>query len=620
MSSSNQSPIARYPAHAVGAVALGLLLFSFRAVLGDPAGGFLGDSTDAAHHVWGLWWFGQAGHEGEVTALVSFPTGERGALLSPITAALTWPLQLIGGPAFAYNGALFLSVALASLGTGLLTGRLARSAPAGAVAATLMLIGRPLHAHLGLGLLEGVAVGWAALALWQATGWLRGARAGAVEAPLVHSHVEPHAELETAQAETTPSPAEIVPPAPHPWSQRLREALRPWSPHLHPAALLTGLLFAAAILENPYSLILMAPAAAVVAVLRLRPWSVDSLRDLASAALGGLAPVVARLLWLGGDLGGNPTPAASVQWLDRTWSVLDTPRLFDPLTLLQPFPVMTFGGSMSEILSRGGDRFLGLSVLGAAALGVLWGGRAARVAVGVALVSVALAAGSLPWGQAMMPGPFFFLNAGLSGVLPGLTQPDRFLVFASAALAVAGGVGVAALVARRAELSGPGGANWRLVMLALGLEGLLLGGPALAFPTSDLRQWSCFAMLTTAQPTGAVHLLPTGDISAEQANSMALKLQLLHRLPGTHHGIGGWDPLPRPQRLGHALASLDGSARTQMPDPSLVNAMKDITAAKIGWIVADESSAPAWLGRPRLACGGWGAWALDSVKVSGRHR
>lgn len=614
-----------------GGLALALLLHSFRGVWSDLGGRFLGRATDTIHHAWALWWAAQPGGEGALSTLVSFPTGERGALLSPLTTAGSRPWLWMGGPGLAYNAACIGVLAGAMCGVGLLTARLARDTRAGLFAAVALLVGRPMYAHLGLGLMEGMSIGWVALACWALLIWVEGDLSLPAAVPVSDPEVAEalaapkrwrRAGKKRKNQDETPDEAPSVGEA---WERRLwslvrtivkvlRDVMPEMPPFRHPAALLAGLACAVAVLENPYALILVAPAALIGAVARLRRgprW--PAAFEVASAAMTGTFLIAVRLFLARGDLGGNLTTAVNFRWLGRTWSALEGEGSYAISQILSPFPVIEFAQTAAEIRETGGDVYLGWTALGLALVGVRWGGRAARVAAGVALLCGLLALGSLPNGQEGGPGLFFFVNLALSQVLPPLTQPVRFLVLAQGALAVAGALGLSGWMAQRP-------ADWtgaRSALLALFAEAVLLGGPALGLPTTELRPISCFSDLG-ALNAGAVHMVTPTDWTAEQANTAALKFQLIHRLPGTHHGIGGWTGPPRDQRFDQAITQVTNSLSRPVLGTPAAKAAQKLASAGLAWFLVPAEQAPSWAGQAAVACDGWAAYPISTFMSGSR--
>ncbi len=541
-------PPAIRPLLAPSALLALLLLWSARPVGLDTTGRFVGTATDALHHAWGLWWFAHGEGEGAITRLVSFPTGERGALLSPLVALGSLPWQWLGGPALAYNVACAATLLGACLGVALLCWALSRDPLATALAPLALLVGRPLYAQLGLGVLEGLSLGLPLAALAALILWVerRGGRASSAG---------------------------------------------------------VGLVSALAVIENPYALVLLLPITAGAALWRLRREGREALLPLAVATLGGVLPIGLRVLAAGGDLGGNETTAVRFFWAGAERLALEGSGSLDPVQLLSPLPLPDLSASAILVRDQGGDAYLGLTVLGLACAGALLGGGAARAALGVAGLCALLAAGSLPGGQGGPPGPFWFVNLALSQALPPLTQPSRFLSFASAALALSAALGASALSRRGGVERGLG---W--IALALALEAAWVGGPSLELPATDLRESACMAGLGAVDP-GAVHLLAPSSMSRESANTAAVRLQLLHGLPGTHRGIGGWRQEPLDSRVVATLSEIGQSMR-RGPSARLPQALRHARQLGFSWLIVANDAAPGWLGAPERSCGGWSAWRL----------
>ena len=547
-------PRPRSPLLATALVALGLALYQFRAILGRPAGRLLGTATDALHHAWSWWWYGHSTGEGALTWLVSWPTGERGTLLSPLVALASQPWGLTLGPAFAYNLACFGVTGASSIALGLLAWRLSRDPVAGVGACALWWVGRPVAAHLGLGVVEGVTLAPAILGVLAAITWVT-------------------------------------------WEGGWRRGLG--------LAALTGLLFAVSVVENPYTLVPLVPGAIWAALARIRRARLPGVGEALGAALAGVATLGGRLWWVGGDVGGNVTTSVRFAWLGRTWEALEGERSLRIKQLYSPFPVVDFSAAAATIRDKGGFAFLGYSVLVLAVLGAVWKGRAPRWALALALIFSALALGSLPWGQSGAPGPFFFVNLVLSEVLTPLTQPFRFLALASAALALAGGLGYAELARRRPDV-------WPRVLAAVVAEALVLGGPALTIPTTDLASIDCLARLRS-MGAGAVHLVPAGAVNPESVNTEALRMQLVHGLPGTHHGLGGWRAESRNRAFDGALQTLVPSLTAAQPHRGFQDDTTTLLSAGLTWVILPRTAVPAWAGASRADCGGWSAFRLDEL-------
>ncbi len=492
------------------AAVLVLVLWSARGVLLDPAGLILGDRPDTIHHVWGQWWMAQSGAEGGLSTWTSYPSGEYGSVLCPLGNLLVRPVEWLGGAVLAYNLLSVLYLLFDALAVGLLARRVARSDLAGVVAALAMVVARPVIAHVALGNTEGAAIGWVALVAWAGLPWARGEnRLGAV----------------------------------------------------------VGLLCGVAVIENPYSLPILAIVAPALALRRLVAGP-GRWRQLALAAVAGPILPGLRLWQVGEGLGGNfMRHAAPFDWLGFTWTVWDPDWSLAGWQLLWPWPRMQFPEMTLELYENGGFAFVGLVALCLALGGGVLQWRRALPWLGLALLFFLLGLGSTPLGDSGPPGLFLLANSVIVQVLPALTQPLRFLAFGTGALAVAAGVGAARLPSR----------PWvaPLLLALLVVEGFTLGGPSIRIPVIDTRGTECLAALE-----GPVHTLtPTGPTAS--ANGAALLLQLVHGQPGTHVGVGGWT------RVDEADA-------------------RSLEERGVRWVLVPEEGLAA------TTCGGWSALPLSA--------
>lgn len=404
---------------------------AFRSVLADPAGTVLGGATDTVHHLWGIWHLAQGGRDGVISALVSFPDGELGSLLCPAWHQLGALLFRVGGIGLAYNLSIAVYLAFDALAAGLWAGRLARSPVAGAVAAGAVLVGRPLFTSLGGGVVEGLAVGWIALAGWFATGWARG---------------------------------------------RARDAAG------------MGLAAAIAVIENPYA-VAIAPVllagATLVALRRGGGWRAGGRRGLGATALAAVCcvlPLAVRAWAVSGALGGNAGAGKPYLWEGRLWRVFIVPHAFEWRGIVLPMERVDHAVVAQASTGAPGTYFLGLVPLALALAGAARSG-AGRWALAASLACLALAAGPFPF-DGGPPGPFQALDVLLAHVAVPLTQPQRFLGFAQLFVAIGAGVGAVAL-----------GRFGAVALVALAAEALTLGGPAWRPATLRVDEFSCLAAL-----------------------------------------------------------------------------------------------------------------------------
>lgn len=523
------------------AVVIVLVLLAARGVLVDPAGALWGNAIDTVHHAWGQWWWGQPGHEGDVNTLTSTPFGERGALLSPLTAIVTAPVRMLGGAILAYNLSIVATILLDALSVAWCARVISGDWRAGAVAAVAMLVGRSLWVHAALGVTEGLAVGWVALALGAAVRCFR--KPSAVGGALV------------------------------------------------------GALCGVAVLENPYALVLVAPGAVVHAALLLRRARSGALAPLAAATAAGLLPIVIRLLSVDGDLGGNWNPQAPYRWLGLDWYVAAIESFVRPSEFLWPLNRMDFIGSTRTILLSGGGIYLGWTVLGLALWGAWRAGGWGRGLLAAGAACVALGLGEVPLGLSGPPGPFLLVNSVLFRLDHPLTQPHRFFPLAGLFLAL--GAGIAARNLGQRGLLG--------VLILLGADAALLGGPSLTAPTLSVRPLDCFAQL----PAGAVHTVRTSP--SGRGNAEALLLQLQHGQAGTHQGIGGWSQEPREPAFELALAQVDVAVHRGVPVGEFAEHLAVMDSHGIRWLVLSEDVVRPEDVDPVVACDGWQALAISAL-------
>jgi hypothetical protein len=507
-------------------------------ILAGPRAELLGTAVDTVHHAWSLWFLA----EGTPTAAY-WPVGVRGTVLGGPATLLGVGVTHLGGPVLAYSVVCALQVALALVGTGLLAERLGGGRWASPAAALLLLCGRPLLAQVGWGVPEGAAIGWFAMGVCVALG-VPGAAAS-------------------------------------------RQTL---------AGVLAGALLGASIVENPYTLPMVMVTAGIIAFVRGRSggWA-----RLGGAALGGSATIAAWLLLASAN--GGALDAASIGApVSINGHVLHVEMAEARAhlgALVRPLPLPTYAETdLRDVLDRGETDYLGLVPLLLAGLAVLLRGPAACRCGLAALGFGVLALGSFIGGDtSRIPGPFLYLDLVLDLLARPLTQPARYLVPATAALALAGG-GLLGRWVERGQLRPAVG----FAALALA-EALLLGSPAVRVPTLDLRPWGCLADLP-AGPVAARVQLP----ALQTRGSAALLLQLVHHLPGTHPAIGGWHPDgARAPALASALAVVDGDLG--IGDPTL----RTLAGAGVRWLLLDvDAHVPL---QPDRECGGLQVIALSHI-------
>ena len=507
----------------------------------DPTGILWGDRADGVYGAWGHWWRNLPQAAGGVSHWVNYPDGVRGTLLFPQGYLMSTPVYYLLGPVAAHNLLAALYLLFVAAATGLLAARLARDPRAGMVAALAVVAARPLVAHVGVGNLEGLGVGWAALLVWLGLQWRgQGDDSGAATG-----------------------------------NSRL--------------SLLVGLTAGVSVVENPYCLPVTAVIALALAARRLR--QPGGVLQVALATASGAAPVLLWMWCMGGVVGGTPLDPreASVVWGAKIM-VHEHSTPVQAVQFVWPWPALIVEGITSSVFERGGGLFLGWGALAMALLGATLR-RDSRWVLAAAGALAVLALGSTPWGTSGPPGLFWLVDVVLAEVTRPLSQPFRYTAFTAVAVAVGAGLGVAALAHR---LRRP----WAVFPAACALicaEALLLGGPSLEIPGLSSRGLHCLSQID-----GPVHTVTGADSRNEKCDRSSMLLQLIHRQPGTHPGIGGWIRQPREPKLQGALSDLDDAVRQGRPGRQALY----VAQAGVRWVVA-----PATMIGPRAAfiCGGWAA-------------
>jgi hypothetical protein len=530
-----------------------LLAWSMRAILADPLHTIWGQSIDAIHAYWVVWWKQQD----PTVAWVDFPQGATGPVLPPLGMAVASRAAVLLGSPLAYS--LFCA---ASIGFDLaalcwLTWRLSASARAAAVVPLLFLTARPALAQVAMGNPESVAVGWLCLALAVGIAWAR-------------------------PSERKPS-----------------DSLRSPNRELLQSALV-GSIFAISVIENPYTLVPGGIAALLLALRRLR--QPGGLGAVALAAVCGAALVGVRLAAVGGRPGGTLLPNAMLTWRGLQWQMYDIQTLYAQ-HLLWPWPLPHLEATQEAIAAADAHHFLGWTLVLLAILGI--GRRTAFWWLG-ALGNLALALGSAPWGNPGPPGPFLLLNQGLSVIIAPVTQPERFLVFAVMSLSIPAGLGLVRLARWAGDHPRLRMGLWVGVIGLVTTEAFVWGGPAMEVPTLSTRPVACLAEL----PAGPVFTLGNQHETGEDA-AAGMFLQTVHQQPGTHHGLGGW---PTSEVEAHhtsireALLDNLGGGRRDRPKSHMLRDLRCVGVAHA--LIRDEQLWPG-LPQPTVQCGGWSAIPLE---------
>ena len=153
---------------AMAAVALCVLitwpvaLYPAELLLGHPG-------NDTWNHVWGYWWVAEAissGHWPSWTDLLSFPDGGTLYFIDTVQALMSIPIQLLFGPAVAFNLVVMFGFALSAWGAWLLTYRLTGDALTSGIAMVMYGASPHLLGQAYNGISETVCAGWLPIALW----------------------------------------------------------------------------------------------------------------------------------------------------------------------------------------------------------------------------------------------------------------------------------------------------------------------------------------------------------------------------------------------------------------------------------------------------------------------
>ncbi len=493
-----------------------------------------GAGPDVISTLWGFWWFqARAGVAGGWTELVNYPNGAFGAVLSP-SSAIGWSLAepLLGaGRAMAWVASLQLAAFVAATAT--LCQRLSGNAVAAALGAGALLVSRYLLHGLG----EGSLVAVTAL----------------------------------------PLPLGLL-------------ALMEAQEGDRKAALALALLMPALAWENPY-LGPVLPGLVALALLQALAGRSPGRGPLAAALFGGALGVLA----VGAHFSSAASPdypsevAATVMQIGPvSLPIIDLPwSRATPAGLVWPGPVR-WTEAIDGARSEGGGRYLGLTVLLLAGLGLWRGGREARPWGLLAAFCLLLSMGSVIGG---LPGPFLFVNHALDLLARPFTQPTRFLAVALVALAALAALGARSLPPRLQAAAGA---------LLLG-EALAVGGLSLRLPTLALPEAPCLADLPDEE--GGLVLFP-GDVGEGDAGPAQL-LQLVHGRPAAHRGIASW-------RL-HGARVTDRLRQAGL-DPRQTGAPDGAAIGRLGmrWLVV-QGPVPARfsrLGPPTETCGDYTLFTL----------
>jgi len=136
----------------------------------DLQGRLLGHpGNDSWNHVWGYWWVSSELAEGRWPAhthLLSWPDGGTLYFIDSVQAVASWPVQLLLGPAAAYNLVVIAGFALSGFGAWLLARRVTGDPIVSGLAMVLYGGAPHLLGQAFNGISETVCAGWLPLTIW----------------------------------------------------------------------------------------------------------------------------------------------------------------------------------------------------------------------------------------------------------------------------------------------------------------------------------------------------------------------------------------------------------------------------------------------------------------------
>lgn len=376
---------------------------------------------------------------------------------------------------------------------------------------------------------------------------------------------------------------------------------------------ITGALLAAACMtwmaaENPY----LAPVLPGIAALMMLHtlWRKRDFAPLLIALIIGSLGVLA----VAGMFSGTASPdyprevaGQTVTLAGHALAIVDLPWARATVSeLFLPGPVR-WTLTAEEATSATGGRYLGLIGLLLAAASAALRPRQALPWLGLALVGGVLALGSLVGGFA---GPFLFLNALMDAVARPLTQPTRFLALSVLGVAVCAAIAAVTLIERWGARAGAA------LLLAVLLDGLMLGGLSLRLPTSTLPKASCLAEL---EPGGLLLWPWDAELSELSASQ---RYQIVHQHPSPQTGIASWALSDE----GRVYTALRASGWSTDPSRRRLNLTKMVNLG-YRWGVVEVAAAPegaAWLaeslGAAHASCGDLVIYDLEASAPNRKNR
>ena len=136
----------------------------------DPVNRLVGHpGNDSWNHVWGYWWVGESILRGEWpghTELLAWPQGGSLYFIDTMQVLLSMPVQVLFGPAPAYNAVMVAGLSFSAFSAWLLASRLTGDAVTAGVALVVYGAAPHLLGQAYNGISETVCAGWLPMTLW----------------------------------------------------------------------------------------------------------------------------------------------------------------------------------------------------------------------------------------------------------------------------------------------------------------------------------------------------------------------------------------------------------------------------------------------------------------------
>jgi len=535
--------------------------------------------NDTWNHVWGYWWVSEALTSGNWPARTDklvFPDGGTLYFIDTAQAVLTMPLQLLLGPAMAYNMVMLFGIALAAFGSWLLAHKVTGDPVASGVAMVLYGCSPHLLGQAYNGISETVCAGWFPIALWAL----------------------------------------------------LRFLDRPqWR-----RALLLGVLMATCMLTSWYYGLFAVLATAILLGWRalrqpwIQPWVKSLIRLGGAAVLGGILVAPLLVAFSASLDASDAIVTRDPEFVEASLlyhNITDIIAFFRPGKTPSPDLLALYGEELIIVIYLG---WVGILLL-AMAMVMTRRHRELGPWIWIGLIFFVFSLGPyLNVGGQMLeidgrrvPLPFLPLFDALP-LFSRISHPFRFVVGVSLAMSIASAVGLRHLLRN----VGPRG---RLITVsALALLGLLefrLASPAsLPIPTSDARVSEAYEEIARDPEPGAVLDLPMAIPNLERA--VYVWYQAIHGRP-VPWGLN--DPMPEAllrNRLAATLMRMEASrAQTlppRIPELDLVIAARTLKRQGYRYVVLHERLYPQFKLRQTetLLIGLFGSprrWPEDGLQV-----